>query len=143
MTPQEFAALLNGRQYMKEITPAEAKQAKDLGLVVMFGYSDDNVELAGAINEEVPAYEGTTLLMTKEGLLPEWSNFYEQHDQEEDFARYFRMKALGHKVIEALWDEKGSGAAWTFRTDIQHATFDVMDGDERFCRGIVFALSDV
>ena len=33
--------------------------------------------------------------------------------------------------------------AWTYMTDIPHATFDVMDDGELYCRGIVFALADL
>jgi hypothetical protein len=36
-----------------EINKAEERQAKDAGLVVVFGYSDDGVELRGAIHDEV------------------------------------------------------------------------------------------
>ena len=143
MSPQEFAALLNGRQYTHEITGEEAKQAKALGLVVMFGYSDDNVELEGAVDDEIGANDGTTLRMTREGVLTDWDTFYPQNEDEEAFEDYFRKKALGTREIEAVWCPSYLNASWAFRTDIPHATFDVMDGDELFCRGIVFRLSDV
>ena len=45
MTKEELAAMLNGREYGKEITKAEEEKAKANGLVVIYGYSDDNVEL--------------------------------------------------------------------------------------------------
>ena len=58
MTPAEFAARLNGRTYRNEVSTAEAKEAKAAGLVVVYGYSDDNVELAGAIDDEIGANDG-------------------------------------------------------------------------------------
>lgn len=70
MTPQEFAALLNGREYGEEITREEEALAKAHGLVVVFGYS------------------------------------------------------------------------WIYQTDIPHATFEIVEGDDPYCRGIVFALAD-
>ena len=49
------------------ITSEGARAAKDAGLVVVYGYSDDNVEFSGAIDEEVGAYEDTTIYITKDG----------------------------------------------------------------------------
>ena len=143
MTPQEFAALLNGRQYMHEITKEEEAQAKALGIVVMCGYSDDNVELRGAVDDEVSAYEGTTLRMTRLGLLPDWDRLVENENDEAIYEDYFLKKHAGFKEIEAVWCPKDINTSWAFRTEIPHATFDVMEGDELFCRGIVFSLSAV
>ncbi|MNW22346.1 hypothetical protein D3C71_2237660 [compost metagenome] len=44
------------------------------------------------------------------------------------------------KSIEALWC-KEDGYSWTYKTEIPHATFEVADGDEPYCRGIVFSLT--
>ena len=53
MTLYEFANGLNGRSYDSEImTTFEEKRAKELGFVVVFGYSDDNAEFRGAYEEE-------------------------------------------------------------------------------------------
>lgn len=48
MTAKQLAARLDGREYLKEITPEEEREAEANGLVVVYGYSDDNVELAGS-----------------------------------------------------------------------------------------------
>ena len=58
MTEVEFAKILNGREYGLEMTPAEERQAEELGLVVVFGYSDDNAEFRGAIYDEIGCYDG-------------------------------------------------------------------------------------
>lgn len=51
MTKEQMAALLNGREYGDEITRAEHQIARASGLVVVFGYSDDNMEVRGAWGE--------------------------------------------------------------------------------------------
>ena len=71
MTAKELAEMLSGRETGNETTPREGLSARDAGLVVVYGYSDDNVEFRGAIDEEVGAYEGTTIYLTKDGLLEE------------------------------------------------------------------------
>ena len=58
MTIFDFAQGLNGREYGREITPLEEKRAKELGFVVVFGYSDDNAEFRGAIYDEIGCYDG-------------------------------------------------------------------------------------
>lgn len=149
MTPQELAARLHGREYGKEITKAEAAAAKAAGLVVVYGYSDDNVELEGAIDDEVGAIDGTTLRVTPQGRLQDWESLIDSTSDEDAYEEYFRKKVAGFKTIEAVWCPKQTEtdtepfASWAFKTTIPHATFDVMEDGELFCRGIVFALADV
>jgi hypothetical protein len=45
------------------------------------------------------------------------------------------------RKIEAVWAE--DGYSWTYRTDIPHATFEITEDGEPYCRGIVFALADL
>ena len=71
MTSKELAALLDGNKYGNEITKEQEALAAENGLVVVFGYSDDNVELAGAFDDEVGAFDGTTFYVTREGVLQE------------------------------------------------------------------------
>lgn len=58
MKISDFAEGLNGREYLNEITPFEEQRAKELGFVVVFGYSDDCAEFRGAIYDEVDCYDG-------------------------------------------------------------------------------------
>lgn len=140
MTPQALATVLNGRPIGAEISTQEALIAKEHGLVVVYGYSDDNVELEGAIDDEIGANDGTTLRITPAGLLPQWPE--DGIADEEEAERYFRMKALGYREIEARWAPTDPDCSWAFVTEIPHATFDVMEDGELFCRGIVFRLED-
>lgn len=133
MTKEEFAARLNGREYLEEITSAEEEAAKLLGLVVIFGASDDLMEFRGAIHEEGDAYEGTTTYFDAGGLL--------QNDCDNEQCPHFKKLKKSAKTIKALWDK--DGYSWTYETDIPHATFDIMEDGEKYCRGIVFSMSDL
>lgn len=106
MTISDFAKILNGREYGKEITPLEVQKAEELGFVVVFGYSDDNAEFRGAISDEVDCYDGG------------------------------RVFEIGDKYIDAVWCD--GEYSWTYDTNIPHATFDIYDDGDKFCRGIVF-----
>jgi len=134
MTPKQLADTLNGRTTRREITHEEARAAKAAGLVVVFGYSDDNVELRGAINDEIGAFDGTTFYVTPNGL--------PRNECECDECPYFELAKKEATPIKAVWCAPGA-APWTFETAIPHATFTVMDEGEPGCIGIVFALADV
>ena len=69
MTAKELAEMLSGREYGMEITKEEERQAAAAKLVVVYGYSDDNVEFRGAIDEEIGAYEEATIYLTSVGIL--------------------------------------------------------------------------
>lgn len=139
MTATELAAKLNGRTYGNEITREEEAEAEAAGLVVVYGASDDLMELEGAISDEFSCYDGGTALVDAKGLLPHRGEIDDGDD--DALAGYFARKNAA-KTIEALWCKEG-GYSWTYKTDIPHATFDVLDDGEPYCRGIVFALADL
>ncbi len=119
MTAEQLAMALNGRQYRHEMTPEEERAAKKHGLVVVFGASDDLVELCGSIDDEVGAYGGGQFLVDADGVLPERD---EEWDDEEMLDFLIRKKAA--RTIEALWCD-AEGYSWTFRTDIPCYVFDI------------------
>jgi hypothetical protein len=134
MTAKQLATLLGRRVMGNEISESEERLAREAGLVVVFGYSDDNVELRGAINGEVGAYNGTTVYLSATGLL--------ENDCDSDRCPHFERARERAASFKTKWDD-GSGAAWTFDVPWPHFTFEVFEEDELFCRGVVFALAEV
>ena len=134
MTRDELAAILTGREYRKEITKDEAHAAAEVGLVVVYGASDDLMEFDGAISEELGAYDGTTAYLNADGLL--------NNECADEDCPYFEKQREKAATIKALWCAE-DGYSWTFETDIPHATFEIVEDGEPYCRGIVFALADV
>jgi hypothetical protein len=135
MNALDLAAMLNGREYREEITKSEARMAKDAGLVVVFGASDDLMEFRGAIDDEIGAYDGGTAYLTADGML--------QNECELDDCPHFEKLKASATTIEALWSAEPD-YSWTFKTDIPHSTFEIIEtGEGPYCRGIVFALADV
>lgn len=135
MTSKELAALLDGNKYGNEITREQVALAAENGLVVVFGYSDDNVELCGAFNDEVGAFDGTTFHVTRDGVLPEPECGY-------DKCKYFEAAKASAREIKAIWGNTGN-PCWSFETDIPHETFNIYEDEELFCVGIVFAVHDI
>jgi hypothetical protein len=138
MTRDEAAAAMNGREYTEEGTREFFAGLKAAGLVAVFGASDDLMEFRGAIDDEVGAYNGTTELVDREGLLPD----RESIEDDGELAAFFRRKPLASK-IKAIWCPKDEAVSWAYKTKIPHATFNICEDDEVYCRGIVFALADL
>jgi hypothetical protein len=136
VTKEELAGRLDGREYRAEITDHEEKLAKEAGLVVLFGASDDLAEFVGAIEDEEGAYDGGsgTELYLVDGKV------FKEPDCQCEWAEAAKVGALsrGQKIL-ARYGQEG----WTYETEIPHATFNVMEDGELYCRGIVFALSSV
>jgi len=133
MNKELLAQRLSGREYMNEITKDEESLAKKAGLVVVFGCSDDLAEFKGAIYDEIGAYGGRAVRLNKKGLI--------KNECDDDDCPYFRRLSTTGTLIEIVWNK--DGYSWTYKTEIPHATFEVMEDREPYCRGIVFALEDV
>jgi len=133
MKIQEFANMLNGRQYREEITKQEEQQAKELGYVVVFGYSDDNTEFRGAIYDEVGCYDGGTAYLDKNGIIEACG----------DECRHYQKAIENAFEIEAIFCNGKHGFDWEYETEIPHATFEIYDEDEKYCRGIVFDIKEL
>jgi len=139
MTKETLAALLDGREYGDEMTRAEEAAAKAAGLVVIFGYSDDNLELRGAIDDEVGCYGGQEFHLNRKGVLPRWEPREEKNQV--DARAYFEDERLPFVKFHAIWG--AHGYSWTYHAAFAHRTFVVMEDGDKFCRGIVFSLAEV
>jgi hypothetical protein len=107
------------------------------GLVIVYGASDDIMEFVGAIDDECGCCDGGTALVDKHGVLDR--SRVDDEDLHGMWEHVTREKSA--RKITAVWAE--DGYSWTYRTDIPHATFEITEDGEPYCRGIVFALADL
>lgn len=63
------------------------------------------------------------------------------NDCESDDCPHYKRAKAGAATIDANWGD--NGASWRYETAIPHHTFNVMEGEDLYCVGIVFALADV
>ena len=139
MTVEELAEKLDGMEYGLIIPEAIKTQAKLDGLVIIYGASDDLMELRGAINDEVDVYEGGTVYFDDKGLL----TFHDDCGGERELCPYYAAAKKNAKTITAVWRPEGTDFAWMYETDIPHATFRVLEDVEHYCLGIVFSMEDL
>lgn len=133
MTKEDLAAILNGREYTNEITEAEEKAAKDEGLLVIFGASDDLMEFRGAWEDECGL---CSAYLNRDGLLLE--------HEDRCYCNYcgFSVAQKAAALVEAIWGDEDH-PLWYYKTDIPHATFDIMEDEGIYCRGLVIDINDL
>ena len=90
------------------------------------------MEFRGAIYEELSAWEGATAYLTKDGLF--------DSDCE---CKYAQQAKEACATIKAIWCEKKRDCSWSYKTDIPHTEFKIMEDKEVYCYGIVFSLDNL
>lgn len=139
MNAGELAEKLSGSEYPVRIPEELARQAKSANLVIVYGASDDLMEFEGAIYDEVGACDGATVYVDSEGIVPDFDSV--DKEDKKALKNYFDRDGKGKK-IEALWCAEGD-YSFTYHTEIPHATFEVVEDGEPYCRGIVFSMGDL
>jgi hypothetical protein len=132
MTKEELAALLNGREYREEMTREEDRAARDAGLLVAFGASDDLLEFRGAVNDECGAYEGC-----EAGIDPR-GDIMERRDDHDELVSEGWTPPKALLTVTAEWSPaEPKGASWLITADAPFAPFDIIEDGELYCRGCV------
>lgn len=143
MNKEELASTIGTTTYPRGpfglLPDGLAALALNSRLVVAYGASDDLIEFEGAIRDEVSAYEGGDAFVDSTGRIP---GHDESHDLEGAALSGWAARLEGGQKITAVWGKKDS-PAWTFETTIPHATFDIMEDGEVWCRAIVFSLDEL
>ena len=126
ITKEEFASKINNCQYRDELNKQLKNEARENGLIVVYGASDDLIEFEGSIYEEEACGNGglfkinSKKLTVKETENPEAKN-----------------------VIKAVWCDHELNTSWSYETKIPHVKFNIMEDDDLYCIGIVFSIYDL
>ena len=131
---QSFALTHGDRTIGNEVTKEECEEARRLGLIIVFGYSDDVTAFNGAIRDESGYGE---LYITQKGKILDNDAIEALEGLIED-GTIDQAPPMGKIVSD--YSKEG---VWTFTTDIPHATFDVTEDGKLYCRAIVFSVLDL
>ena len=163
-TITDLAKLLDGNEDGNELENSYninvEEICKDRNWLIVFPYSDDNVELRGAYNDELGAYDGTILRFVKAG------DFYMDEDDEECYHKATKnmfvtineqeineiKKSIGNwldyngLVIEALWEPDGlPDYAWAYHAlgNVDYAEFNILSDGEPWARCLIIDLNNI
>ena len=141
-----FASKLNGREYLNEMTEKEEQEAKDKGFLVIFGQSDDLMEARGVIYDEFGIsrpYPCFIHFGEKDSIIGYASKLKGYVNYE---ALLLMLKDFNVPLLKVCVEEYGIRSAlegefgWNYSTDAPHATFDILEDGENYCKGLVIDL---
>ncbi len=154
-TIEDLAKLLDGNEYRDELDNMANINVIDLckekGWIVVYGASDDLLEIDGAISDELGAWEGCVAKFYKKGeFYPEYEeediyhkasedSFFAIDDKELNRIKFAKEDAL---IIESVWSPSGKDVSWEINcTGAPHVSFNVMEDDEVYCEALVIDIS--
>ena len=109
MNIKEFAEKINGFHYPSSELDKLNDEAKDNGFLIVYGMSDDLLEMRGIIRDEVDAYDGVKTKIGKKGI-----------------------------DCEAVWSPSDKPrTSWEIKVDCVHEKFHIVDDDDIYCIGAV------
>ncbi len=132
---QILAQKLNGIEY-GYIPSDMVEYAKEHGLVIVTGESDDLIEFDGAIVDEDGCFDGGHSCFDKSGFTDNGKNKI-------DIIWCGKIKDEPAGDPEDFQTPTGAMITWCYKTDIPHATFMMYEDGEPYCRGIVFSIEDL
>jgi len=124
ITHRVFADKLEGNEYGNEINKELIKEARENGLVVVYGASDDLIEFEGSISEELGAGNNDSFKIKLKSLK-------------------VKNSENGKNIIKSFWDNKELGTSWNYETKMPHSTFNIFEDGDLYCIGIVFSIYDL
>jgi hypothetical protein len=144
MTKEELATRLDGRECGREVADHEMGAIKAAGLVVLYGASDDLLELRGVIYDELGAYHGRTAI-----LFP-YKNTVEAIDADciRDLEEARQQVAAEDSrdrgnLVHARWCAKDYEGPWFIESPLPYAPFHILHKGRRYCRGIVLDVNEL
>lgn len=138
MTATELAAMLNGVSYGREVSELAQRIAEESGLVIIYGASDDLMEIDGAIRDEADVWNGGLVRIDRNGV-----HRFPDSDCDGQNCPYFRESLTRCISVQAVWYGRNEAAAWTYETSVPHAEFKIFEDNELWCVGIVFSINDI
>jgi len=139
LNKEQFADMLNGRIRGHELTKEEQEIAKENGLVVVYGHSDDGMVFNGAIFGQVDCWQGGIAYLDESGIKKAIT----------DSNRNKMIRAVCSDERARIFDGK---AYWSYETDIPHVRFLVYEyeidanetrgeDEDAWCEGIIFDIT--
>ncbi|MCD7826327.1 MAG: hypothetical protein LUH14_10270 [Clostridiaceae bacterium] len=136
MNIKKFAKSISGKEYgTPQFTKEEIQIAKNNKWVIVYGASDDLMELDGYIHDETEVYDG--------GIV------HIQLPYNHESGSVIGGGVVGNYGLQnvmsiiAKWcedkDSDGNVISWTYDTSVPHEEFNIFEDGEIYCRGIVFA----
>ena len=129
---KQFSKILNRCDFSEGLARAETECARRNGLVIVYGHSDDHLELDGAIRAEGGCFMGGIFhLECEKG---KWQLLCGVGKMNNISARWCDQDAITDDWEPILW---------SYKTDIPHECFIALYDGKLFCEGFVFDMKEL
>jgi len=109
MDIKEFAKKIDGFEYPAHQLDKISDEAKENGFLIIYGMSDDLVEMRGLFIDEIDAYNGIKTKVGTSGV-----------------------------AVNAIWSPKDKpNTSWDIQVDCPHEKFTIVDDGDVYCIGAV------
>jgi hypothetical protein len=133
-TSKELAMMMHGSDIRDCPSKEHKRLAKESGLLIVYGASDDLMEFDGVFSEELGA--PCTALVHKRGALAD------SHDDCE--CKFCAFEAMRNKFAKITSHWCNGEIAWTFSAEVAvFDEFDVVEDGEVYCRGLVIDVAEL
>lgn len=124
MTKEELAERLQKQQ---GINHCDREVAKDMGLIIISGYSDDSVDIDGFISNELTIYSNENFFITDKKVFIDqyFSDVLDQFEEEDEIRAFLDAKDR-KQIFNGEFTDKG----WLFVTELPHAKFTINNEDD-------------
>jgi len=111
-------------------------------LFILWGHSDDLLEVDGACRDEADAYDGTTVRLDAEGFLPinEDGTFQDDEPADIEECRTWVSRYDASVEVKAEWEPEGTDLTWRVSVvddSIPCAAFIIREDGKPICQAVV------
>lgn len=148
MTKERLAMLLDGNEYLEEMTREQERIAAENNLLVLFCQSDDLLEMRGAIHDEEDAMDGGEFALLLNG-----EQFYDEEDNEAIHRAESNVvmrisdefdNEVNSRFIRVEWSpDDARPLSWRITSNLPCAVFTICESGEPFCEGVVIDLDEI
>lgn len=130
---QNLIKKLHNSKYPFRLTKQVIQYLGSLNLILVYGQSDDMISVSGAINDDEYISGNMSILLSKKGILKD----NESLDTDNELLAWKEQKD-NSKEIKILWDS--NGYLWEYETEIPHDEFDILDGEDKYCKAMIISM---
>lgn len=134
MTAKEMAEYLNRREY-HEINHRDSKINDTDDLVIIYGYPDEIITVAGAFNKKMDAWGDPVIYLNRDGI-------FDGCPYGDTKCKYCKEALQKYERIIAEVEDSDE-VYLTFDTELEHETFELYDSNSLCCIGIVIDLCEI
>lgn len=145
LTKEKLAEMLDGRDITREYDIPTWRDVQGAHLVVLFGHSDDLIEVRGAVHDEIDSYEGSqfALILAGEKIDDGENSIIVETPSVLPLSEDYDQSNNPRLITARYGSVENAVADWEFETAMPHATFMLFLKGRPFCKGIVIDLDEI